>query len=98
MRAASALSGLIDNDSDDSEERQRQIEAQQAASNLGAVIGMAAGIIGALTEKEKGEEQSIQEEEEFKEFLAEMDKEYEYEEQNWQQTMLRSAASIILWR
>jgi len=55
---------------------------------LGAVIGITAGIIGALTEKEKEEEQSIREEEEFKEFLAEMDREYEYEEeQNWQQTM-----------
>lgn len=63
------------------------MEAQQAASNLGAVIGLAAEIIGALTEKEK-EEQSIQEEEEFKEYLARMDEEYEYEEeQNWQQTM-----------
>lgn len=58
------------------------MEVQQAASNLGAVIGLAAGIIGALTEKEK------EEEEKFKEFLARMDEEYEYEEeQNWQQTM-----------
>lgn len=57
------------------------------ASNLGAVIGLAAGIIGVLTEIEKGE-QFIQEEEGFKEFLAEMDREYEYEEeQSWQQTM-----------
>ena len=78
---------MIDNDSDDPEERRRQIEAQQAASNLGAVIGLAAGIIGALTEREK-EGKSIQEEEEFKEFLAGMDEEYEYDdEQNWQQTM-----------
>ena len=55
---------------------------------MGAVIGLAAGIIGSLTEREKAEEQSIQKEEEFKEFLAEMDREYEYEEeQTWQQTM-----------
>lgn len=87
LRSAAALGELIDNDSDDPEERRKQIEAQQAASNLGAVIGLAAGIIGTLTEKEN-EEQSIQEEEGFKEFLAEMDREYEYEEeQNWQQTM-----------
>lgn len=78
----------MDNDSDDLEERRKQIEAQQAASNLGAVIGLAAGIISALTEKENEEEQSIQKEEGFKEFLAEMDREYEYEEeQSWQQTM-----------
>ncbi|MBP3685103.1 MAG: relaxase/mobilization nuclease domain-containing protein [Oscillospiraceae bacterium] len=88
LRAASALGGLIDSNSDDPDEQRKKIGAQQAASNLGAVIGLAAGIIGALAEKEKEEEQSIQEEEEFKEFLAEMDKEYEYEEeQNWQQTM-----------
>lgn len=79
---------MIDNDSDDPEEQRKKIEAQHTASNLGAVIGLAAGIIGALTEKENEEEQSIQEEEGFKEFLAEMDREYEYEEeQNWQQTM-----------
>ena len=88
LRSAAALGRLIDNDSDDPEERRKQIEAQQAASNLGAVIGFAAGIIDALTEKEKKEDQSIQEEEGFKEFLAEMDREYEYEEeQTWQQTM-----------
>ena len=88
LRAAAALGGLIDNESDDPEERRRQIEAQQAASNLGAVIGLTVGLISALTNKEKEEDQSIQQEEEFKEFLAEMDREYEYEEeQNWQQTM-----------
>ena len=88
LRSAAALGQLIDNDSDDPEEQRKKIEAQQAASNLGAVIGLAAGIISALTEKENEEEQSIQEEERFKEFLAEMDAEYEYEEeQNWQQTM-----------
>ena len=77
---------MIESDSDDPEEQRKQIEAQQAASNLGAVIGLAAGIIGALTEKE--EEQSIHEEEEYKEFLARLDEEYEYEEEkNWQQTM-----------
>lgn len=88
LRAASALGGLIHNDSDDPEERRCQIEAERSASNLGAVIGLTVGLIGALAEKEKEEEQSIQEEEEFKEFLARMDEEYEYEEkQNWQQTM-----------
>jgi len=88
LRSAAALGQLIDNDSDDPEEQRKKIEAQQAASNLGAVIGLAAGIIGALTEEEKEEDQSIQEEKGFKEFLAEMDREYEYEEeQNWQQTM-----------
>lgn len=85
LRSAAALGQLIDNDSDDPEEQRKKIEAQQAASNLGAVIGITAGIISALTEKE---EPSTQEEEGFKEFLARMDAEYEYEEeQNWQQSM-----------
>ena len=88
LRSAAALGRLIDNDTDDPEEQRKKIEAQKAASNLGAVIGLAAGIIGALTEKDIEEEQSIREEEEYKEFLAQMDKEYEYEEEpNWQQTM-----------
>ena len=88
LRGAAALGQLIDTDSDDPEERRKQIEAKQAASNLGAIIGITAGIIGVLTEKEIEEEQSIREEEEYKEFLAQMDAEYEYdEEQNWQQTM-----------
>ena len=87
LRSAAALGGLIDNDSDDPEEQQKKIEAQQAASNLGAVIGITAGIIGALTDRET-EEKPVQDEEEYKEFLARMDAEYEYEdEQNWQQTM-----------
>ena len=78
----------MDNDSDDPEEQRRQIEAERSASNLGAVIGLTVGLIGALAEKETEAEQSIQKEEGFKEFLAEMDREYEYEEeQSWQQTM-----------
>ena len=75
---------MIESDSDDPEEQRKKIEAQQAASNLGAIIGITAGIIGALTEKEEPSAQ----EEDYKEFLARMDAEYEYEEeQSWQQTM-----------
>ena len=85
LRHVAALGQLIESDTDDPEEQRKKIEAQQNASNLGAVIGLAAGIIGVLTEKE---EPSAQEEEEYKEFLARMDAEYEYEEeQSWQQTM-----------
>lgn len=38
---------LLEDSSDDSEERRRQMEAREAAQNLGAVIGLAAGAVGA---------------------------------------------------
>ena len=34
---------LLEDSSDDPEERRRQMEAREAAQNLGAVIGLAAG-------------------------------------------------------
>lgn len=47
--AASVAAGmnLLEDSSDDPEERRRQMEAREAAQNLGAVIGLAAGAIGA---------------------------------------------------
>jgi len=80
-----------DGDSDDPEEQKRKYEATQAASNAGAIIGLTIGAIEALTQNNQSltrtqdEDQKIEEEEEFNEFLARMDEEYEYEEQ--QQTM-----------
>ena len=38
---------LLEDASDDPEERRRQMEAREAAQNLGAVIGLAAGAAGA---------------------------------------------------
>ena len=38
---------LLEDSSDDPEERRRQMEAREAAQNLGAVIGLAAGAVGA---------------------------------------------------
>ena len=38
---------LLEDSSDDPEERRRQMEAREAAQNLGAVIGLAAGVAGA---------------------------------------------------
>lgn len=38
---------LLEDASDDPEERRRQMEAREAAQNLGAVFGLAAGAIGA---------------------------------------------------
>ena len=47
--AASVAAGmsLLEDSGDDPEERRRQMEAREAAQNLGAVIGLAAGAVGA---------------------------------------------------
>ena len=89
----SALGRLTkEGDSDDPEEQKRKYEAQQAADNVGAVLGLAMGAIEAFTRNNQSlnwipdKEQQIEEEEEFNEFLARMDEEYGYEEEQ-QQTM-----------
>ena len=88
----SALGRLTEeDDSDDLEEQKRKYEAAQSVSNVGAIIGLTIGAIESLTQNNQSltrpqdEEQQIEEEEEFNEFLASLDEEYEYEEQ--QQTM-----------
>ena len=93
IRFVSALGWLTeDDDSDDPEEQKRKYEATQAASNVGAIIGLTIGAIEAITQNKQSlnrtpdEEQGIEEEEEFNEFLARMDEEYGYEEEQ-QQTM-----------
>ena len=84
----SALGRLTeDEDSDDPEEQKRKHEAQQAGSNVGAVLGLAIGAIEAFTRNNQSlaripdEDRQIEEEEDFNEFLARMDEEYEYEDQ-----------------
>ena len=88
----SALGRLTEgDDSDDPEEQKRKAEAAQSASNVGAILGLTIGAIEAITQnnqsltQEPDEDRQIEEEEEFNEFLARMDEEYEYEEQ--EQTM-----------
>ena len=88
IRAVSALGRLTeDGDSDDPEEQKHKYEASQAGSNVGAVLGLAIGAVEAFTRNNQSlnripdEEQQIEEEEEFNEFLARMDEEYGYEEQ-----------------
>lgn len=75
------------------EEQKRKQEARQAASNAGAILGLAIGAMEAFSQSNQSltrttdEEQTIEEEEEgFKEFLAGLDEEYGYEEAQ-QQTM-----------
>jgi hypothetical protein len=60
----------MEGDSDDPEERRRRMEANQAASNVGAILGLAIGAAMALTE-----EQTIQDEQDYNEFLAELEAE-----------------------
>ena len=61
------------------------MEAEQAGSNIGTILGLAIGAAMALNETESTEEQIIQDEQDFNEFLAEL--EAEEEEHNWQQAM-----------
>jgi len=84
----SALGRLTEeDDSDDPEERKRKYEATQSASNVGALIGLTIGAIESYIQnnqfltRPQDEEQQIEEEEEFNEFLASLDEEYAYEEQ-----------------
>ena len=70
----------MEGDSDDPEERRRRMEANQAASNVGAILGLAIGTAMALAE-----DQTIQDEQDYNEFLAEL--ESEEEDQLFQQTM-----------
>jgi len=54
------------------------------------VIGLTAALVGSLQEENKQqrqEEARIQEEEEYQEFLPQMEAEQKYKEQNWQQSM-----------
>lgn len=70
----------MEGDSDDPEERRRRMEADQAASNVGTILGLAIGTAMALTE-----DQTIQDEQDYNEFLAEL--EAEEGDQIFQQTM-----------
>ena len=82
LHGLAALGGLIQDDSEDSEKKRQRILAEQNGSDIGAVLGLAIGAAIALTETK--EEQVIQGEQDFNEFLAQMEVE---EEQIWQQTM-----------
>ena len=55
---ASAVS-VMDNDTEDAEEKRRRIEAEQSASNVGALLGTAIGLALSLS----GEEEDADEDE-----------------------------------
>lgn len=81
LRGLASAGRLIEDDSEEPDERRRRIEAEQAASNAGVLLGLAIGTTIALN---KTEEQTIREEQDFHEFLAQMEVE---EEEQFQQTM-----------
>lgn len=86
LRGLASAGKLIEDDSEDPEERQKRIEAEQNGSDIGAVLGLALGAAMALTQdKAQTEDQTIQDEQDFNEFLAQM--ETEEEEHTWQQSM-----------
>ena len=84
LRGLASAGRLIEDDSEDPDERRKRIEAEQAGSNVGTILGLAIGAVMALNET-KTEEQAIQDEQDFNEFLAEL--EAEEEEHTWQQIM-----------
>jgi hypothetical protein len=84
LRGLASAGRLIEDDSEDPDERRKRIEAEQAGSNVGTILGLVIGAAMALTET-KTEEQAIQDEQDFNEFLAEL--EAEEEEHTWQQAM-----------
>lgn len=85
LRGLASAGKLIQDNSEDPEERRKRIEAEQNGSDIGAVLGLAIGAAMALTQdKAQTEEQTIQDEQDFNEFLAQMEAE---EEHTWQQAM-----------
>lgn len=62
LRGVLEVGSIIDSTAEDPEERRKRIEAEENASNLGAVIGLAAGIIAVATDS--GDDISAEENEE----------------------------------
>lgn len=84
----------MQDDSEDSEKKRQRILAEQNGSNIGAVLGLAIGAAMALSQgKTQTEEQAIQDEQDFNEFLAHMAA--EEEEHIWQQMMYEAEQDAL---
>ena len=53
LRGILEAGSIIDGTAEDPEERRKRIEAQENASNLGAVIGLAVGILSAAADSDE---------------------------------------------
>ena len=53
---AESLSRIIDDESEDEEERRKRIEAEQNGSDIGALLGLTAGMIAGAISKEENNE------------------------------------------
>lgn len=61
LRGVMETGSIIDSTSEDPEERRKRIEAQENASNLGAMIGLAVGAIAAISEADNTEDTTTEE-------------------------------------
>lgn len=61
LRGILEAGSIIDSTSEDPEERRKRIEAQENASNLGAIIGLAVGAIAAISDADNIEDTTTEE-------------------------------------
>lgn len=61
LRGVLETGSIIDSTSEDPEERRKRIEAQENASNLGAMIGLAVGAVAAISEADNTEDKTTEE-------------------------------------
>ena len=78
LQGVAAIAEMIDHGSDDEEERKKEQEAKMAGGNLGALVGIGAGIISALVQKDEPDEELIREQEEIDEMLEDEIEDEEY--------------------
>ena len=53
LSGLAAVGSLLDDDSEDAEEKRRRMEAKMEGENIGVLLGLAAGAAIALTQKEE---------------------------------------------
>ena len=53
LSGLAAAGALLDNDSEDAEEKRRRMEAKMEGENIGVLLGLAAGAAIALAQKEE---------------------------------------------
>ena len=53
LSGLAAVGSLLDDDSEDAEEKRRRMEAKMEGENIGVLLGLTAGAAIALTQKEE---------------------------------------------